>query len=490
MSRFRQLLLFLAIFLLISQYYPAPVTASQLNQVKYVILLIGDGYGANLLEAANRYTNTIPAYQSWRNYWVTTYPEGGSYDPSQAWENFMYVNQGYTDSAAAATAIFTGVKTLNGRINVSADGSLRLTTLAEEAHIAGLSAGAVTSVPISHATPGAWLSHNDNRSNGYAIADEALWGNPNTTGTPMTDSHYGGSHGITNPPLEVLIGGGYYLNDFYVNAAIRDRLILENGQPTFVERQSGVDGGTNLLDIASNSQVTRLAGLFGGSSGDLEYRLADGSGANPENPTLAQMAEAALKVLERDPDGFVLMIEGGAIDHAAHGNNLDQALGEVIDFNHAIQTVIEWVEDPGNDSTWNNTLVIVTADHETGYLTASPGAFPNQPLGAVTPYTLTLEKTQQDNGRRASWVDNNSDNLIDDGEPVYWAWNSSNHTNSLVRLFTKGLGETEFFRYAQNWDPVRGLYLDNTDIYKVVHTVLSEFTPLVIYTYSLPVVFR
>ena len=468
---------------------PFPVNPNLL-QAKYIILLVGDGYGANQLNAANIYTGEIPSYQSWTSYWVTTYPSGGSYDSTAAWTTIPYVTQNPTDSAAAATALSSGVKTANGRINVSSDGQSRLTTIVEEARLSGLSTGGVTSVYISHATPGGWLAHNDSRTNGYAIADEALWGNPNTTGS-IDDPYYGGGHGSTLPAVDVLIGAGHpdWDGGSYVNQAIKTKLIVESGQPgkfSFIQRSAGFPGGSRLLSIADNPAVTRLVGLFGGMEGNLEYRLADGSGASSENPTLAQMTKAALTVLNRDPDGFVLMVEGGAIDKAAHANAMDEMIGEVIDFNNAIQTVIDWVDDPSNNSTWQSTLVIVTADHETGYLAASPGGFPNQPLGEVSPRTLFLEKIQSDRGMRASWEDTNVDNKINFGETVYWAWNSANHTNSLVRIFVKGAGEVEFFHYAIGVDPVRGYYLDNTDIFKVMHSALFGFIPRLIQKFYTP----
>jgi alkaline phosphatase len=226
-----------------------------------------------------------------------------------------------------------------------------------------------------------------------------------------------------------------------------------------------------LLAKANQPEMLRLAGLFGGTEGNLEYRLADGSGHNSENPTLAEMTEAALEVLGRDEDGFVLLVEGGAIDWAAHANNMNKLLGEVTGFNQSVQSVIDWVENPGNDSTWDNTLVIVTADHETGYLAARPGVFPDQPLGEISQATMLLEKPIGSTGLRASWQDADSDSQIDVTEMVYWAWNSSGHTNSLVPLFAEGAGSELFIAYATSIDPVRGSYLDNTDIFRVVQEV-------------------
>ncbi len=454
-------------------------------EAKYIILLIGDGYGYNHQEAVNAYTGSIPPYQSWQRYWVSTYSFGGSYNPSTVWSDFNYVKQNPTDSAAAATAMYTGVKTYDQNINTATDGTC-LSSIVDEARLLGKGTGAVSSVYISHATPGAWLSHNENRNNGFAIAAEALWGNPTTTMT-STATYYEGGICPVHTPADVLLGAGHphWNGDKYVNGAMREKLFNESGQPGafyYIERQSGnSDASVRLANLANDPAVTRLAGLFGGSGGNLNYRGADGSGYNPENPTLPEMTRAALEVLNRHSDGFVLMVEGGAIDWASHVDNMDLMIGEAIDFNNAVQTVIDWVDDPTNDSTWQNTLLVITADHETGYLNAQYNDFPNQPPTIVTTDTLNLEKAISGTGVRASWNDGNDNDLIDTGESVYWAWNTTGHTNSLVPLYAKGAGANYFNLFNTNEDPVRGFYLDNTKIYQVMHWAMEGYLPFSIY---------
>lgn len=458
---------------------PPPPTA------QYVILLIADGWGPHHIAAANAYNATTPAYQAWPQTWMSTFPAGGSYDPALAWRDFDYISTGATDSAAGATAMYTGVKTSNGRVAVNEPATERLATISEHARALGWAVGTVSSVHLSHATPGAWIGHNDSRSNGFAIADEGLWGDPNSTGTITDSSRYGGAHGPTLPPQDVLISGGHpgwNINNSYINITMRDKLADESGQPgafRFIERiVDSPDGGERLLAAANLTTTTRLAGLFGGSGGQLPYRLADGSGHDPENPTLAQMTTAALTVLSRSPEGFTLMVEGGAVDWAGHANNMDQMIGEMIGFNEAVQAVIDWVEDPGNGSHWGNTLVIVTGDHETGYLTAEPGVLQNQPLGTVSSSTLALEKVVTSTGRRASWEDSNGNNEMDAGETVYWAWNSANHTNGLIPLYVYGAGADLFAAYVAGTDPVRGDYVDNTAVYHVMRAIISRRTYL------------
>lgn len=450
---------------------------------KHVIIMIGDGMGPKHIEAAEIFTQHPPPFASWLSTWTATSAARGSYDPFLAWSDFDYTGEGATDSAAAATAMFTGIKTSLGRIDVSADGSERLLCLTERARTLGMSAGAVTSVEVSDATPGAWMAHNDRRANGFAIADEGLWGDPLATGTVADSPNYGGSHGPTYPPLDVLIGGGHpgWYGGHFINAAIRDKLFRENGRPgdfTFLERQAGrTDAGSRLLAAASDPKVKRLAGLYGGLRGRMEFGLADGSGLNPENPTLTQMTQAALRVLERNPAGFILLVEGGAIDLASHDGNMDAMLGELIEFYAAIQAVVDWVDDPANDSTWDNTLVLVGADHETGYLTAGPEALSDRPLGTVDGRTLRLEKYVSGTGLRASWEDVDGSGRIDPGEKVYWCWNLTGHSNSLVPLSARGVGANLLGFYSSGRDPVRGSYLLNTDIFRIVDRVLPRRLP-------------
>lgn len=465
------------------------------SDAKYVILMISDGWGVKHIEATYKYTDRAPVYQSWNSYWMSTYPAGGGYNTELAWSDFAYVKNGATDSSASATAMYTGTKTKPSMVGVSPEGK-RLFSIAEKAKMLNMAVGVVSSVQISHATPGAWYAHNDYRFNSYAIAEEGLFGDPQATYSKwnwnekarhmgqkffkwLPRSHkvfkdlYAGDHG-TSERIEVLIGadGTGYSDESYLNDHIRERLRSESLQPdkhTLIESMDGEDDGVRLTRTAENEGITKLVGLFKHS-----YRLADGSGYNPENPTLAEMTSAALKVLGRNTNGFALLIEGGAVDFASHSNNMDQMLGEQIDFDDAVQVVVNWVEDPSNGSSWDNTLVMVTGDHETGYLTAGPGIFPDRSLGEVSERTLSLEKTVESSGYRASWEDINGDSEIGGDETVYWAWNSDTHTNNLIPLYTKGFKSELFASLAINKDHVRGYYLDNTDVHHVMDTVISR----------------
>ena len=486
----------------------APVgTEADPPRAQHVILMISDGWGIHQIEATSQYRGTTPIYQSWPQHWMATFPLDGDYDPARAWSEFDYAKERATDSAASGTALFSGVKTIRGKVAVSAEGE-RLSTIADKARALDKGVGAVTTVAVSHATPAAWYAHNDDRFNAFAIAEEGLFGDPTATlrgsgwrrsarewwegakyiggvwrerGTLAAAKEawrgrfdlYRGGHGRTLPPADVIIGATTpgFVGERYLNAFIEKALVEEArrpGGPALVERIPGQrDGGRRLLAVAERPDVTRLAGLFGFS-----YRRADGSGHNPENPTLAEMTRAALAVLERNPRGSVLMVESGAVDFAGHANSMDLLIGEQTAFEEAVEAVAGWVEDDTNDSGWDNTLVIVTGDHETGYLTAGPAVPPDRPLGEVSAVTLALEKRVADGRLRASWEDRDGDGEIDPYEPVHWAWNSDGHTNLLIPLYANGAGAALFDQYAVHPDPVRGRYLDNTDVFKVMDAVV------------------
>ena len=169
------------------------------------------------------------------------------------------------------------------------------------------------------------------------------------------------------------------------------------------------------------------------------------------------------------------MVEGGAVDWASHSGDLDDVIGEMIGFNAAVKVVSDWVDDPSNSSSWENTLVIVTGDHECGMLTSGFLVFPETLFGEISDRTLALEKFfmlgGNPSGLRASWDDTNSDDVIDPNEEVHWVWHTPGHSNSLIPLYAKGVGSAAFEARAVGADPVRGRYIDNTDVFHVMRDV-------------------
>jgi len=293
---------------------------------KNVIVLIGDGMGPEQVKAAGIYLNGAAGTLNFESF------------PGQAEMTTAAAGGGGTDSAAAGTAIATGVKVNNGVVSVAlpGDGS-ELPTMLEIFKAQGKSTGLVTTTGVTHATPAAFAAHEPSRNNRTEIGQDYL--------------------NQTQP--NVLFGSA----DSGLNASI----INSDGNYTLVETRAEL----NALD--TNSE-TLVAGLFG-TAGDLpfEYDYAQGTVNGYDTlPHLSQMTEVALDLLDNDPDGFFLMVEGGRIDHAGHTSNSDLTLKtgrnifETVEFVNTIQTVLDWanLNDPG----LANTLIIVTADHETGNL--------------------------------------------------------------------------------------------------------------------------
>ncbi|TWT37400.1 Alkaline phosphatase 4 precursor [Posidoniimonas corsicana] len=292
----------------------------------------------------------------------------------------------YTDSASSATSMMCGVKTFNGAIGVTAEGR----PAPSVAHIAqshGYRVGVVTSVPISHATPASAYGHNVSRGD-YQDLTRDLLGRPSVShpDQPLAgmDVVIGGGHGVEvledGDQGDNFVPGNKYLT-FQDMKAIDER----NGGPYVVaQRTDGVLGGSGLAQAAHQAveEGKRLFGYYGVASdydkdsGHLPYASADGAydpapGVDgvemsyskedlAENPTLAEMTSAALTVLSAGDKPFWVLVEAGDVDWANHSNNLDASIGAVNCGDQAVRVITDWVE---KNSNWDETVLIVTADH-------------------------------------------------------------------------------------------------------------------------------
>jgi alkaline phosphatase len=273
-----------------------------------VILMIGDGMGFEQVKAAGMYKNGTEGTLVFE-----TFPYRGEVTTYSA-------SSSVTDSAAAATAIATGFKVNNDVVSVAIPGDgHELQTLLEYFKALGKSTGLVTTTFVTHATPACFGAHEASRNNYSAIAGDYL--------------------NQTRP--NVLFGGG--ANGMSVSSA-------QDAGYTVVTNAAG-------MLVLDTETATMVSGQFGSS--DLPYEFT-GLGNLPH---LSQMAEIALFILDNDPDGFFLMIEGGLIDKAGHANNIQNNVWETIEFGNAVQKVVDWAAGR------TDTLIIVTADHETGGLT-------------------------------------------------------------------------------------------------------------------------
>jgi len=291
--------------------------------------------------------------------------------------NWKALQHPWTDSAASSTSLNVGAKTFNGSINIAPDGS-QYVPLAREMQAEGFSVGIVTSVPISHATPACVYANNVSR-NDYQDISRDLLGLPSTNHRkPLSgvDVLLGCGWGEMNKDDRAKQGNNYEPGRKYI--ANSDWTALKAGGKYLVaERTEGRDG-TDVINEAADQAIKnnqRLFGVFGVKGGRLPYQTADGN-YNPtrgnsevdryskadinENPTLAEMTSAALRVLETNELGFYLMVEAGDVDKANHQNNIDNAIGAVFSGDDAFKAIVEWVE---KNSNWEETQLIVTADH-------------------------------------------------------------------------------------------------------------------------------
>ena len=289
------------------------------------------------------------------------------------------LNHVVTDSAASATSMNSGIKTYNSAINCDPEGR-QVTPLARELQKQGFKIGVVTSVPISHATPACAYANNVNR-NDYQDLSRDLLGLPSVAHRESlsgVDVLLGCGWGEEKKDDRKKQGRNYVPGNKYLTESDLSSIDEKNGGKYVVVQRTTGEPGRKLLDKAAEQAVQvgkRLFGFFGHSGGHLPYRTADGN-FNPtrgvkdadrytpedikENPTLADMTKAALKVLSKNETGFWLMIEAGDVDWASHNNNIDDSIGAVFSGESAFEAVTEWIEA---NSDWNETAVIVTADH-------------------------------------------------------------------------------------------------------------------------------
>lgn len=230
-----------------------------------------------------------------------------------------------TDSGAGGTALACGVKTNNGMIGMSPD-SIASESILELAEKNGLATGIVVACALTHATPASYIAHQINRNMYDEIATDYL----------KTD-------------IDVFIGGGRkYFENRTDNRNLIEELKTKNYQIA------------NTLDEVKIVKSGKLAGLL----------YEDHNPAMPERGNmLPESTTAAIDILDNNKKGFFLMIEGSQIDWAAHDNNSKQVVKEIIDFDKTIERALDYAQKDGN------TLVIITADHETGGLTIMNGKF-------------------------------------------------------------------------------------------------------------------
>jgi alkaline phosphatase len=291
-----------------------------------------------------------------------------------------------TDSSSSATSMTCGIKTFNGAINVTPGGDQVQTIAAWLQAEKGYAIGAVTSVPISHATPACAYANNVSRGD-YQDLSRDLLGLPSIShpqqpldGLDVLIGCGWGENSATDEAQGTnYVAGNRYLTEADLRAIDQD----EGGKYVVAQRTPGRPGSLVLQKAVETAcrEKSRLFGFFGQRDGHLAFRTADGSfnplreryepGDITESPRLAEMTKAAIDVLKCRSDKFWLMIEAGDVDWANHANNIDDSIGAVFDGDDAFQAVTNWIE---SNNAWEDAVVIVTADHGHYFVLEQPEA--------------------------------------------------------------------------------------------------------------------
>ena len=301
----------------------AGITYAQ--QAKYVFYFIGDGMGVNQVNGTEMYLAEQEGRIGVTPLLFTTFPVGSGASTFSATNSI-------TDSAAAGTALSTGTKTYNGAICMDQDKN-SLQTIAEKAKKAGKKVGVTTSVSVDHATPASFYAHQPERNMYYEIALD-----------------------LPKAGFDFYAGGG-----FLKPTTTADKKEAPSIFPIIEEAGYTIARGLDEYKAkAADAKKMVLIQEKGANPSCLPYAIDRREG----DLTLAQITESAISFLTKGNNkGFFLMVEGGKIDWACHGNDPATAFKEVVDMDNAVKVAYEFYKKHPKE-----TLIVITADHETGGL--------------------------------------------------------------------------------------------------------------------------
>ena len=411
---------------------------------KYIFYFIGDGMGPSHVRGTELFYSEL--FKQEVRLPFTTFPQVALVTTHSA-------SNGVTDSAASGTALATGSKANNGYIGVDANGE-EVYSIAHKAKEKGLAVGIATTVPINHATPAAFYAHNKSRNNYHEIAQWML--------TAGYDFYAGGDAKCTNEQREVLyskaeeqgytIARGY--SDYKAKADDAEKMMLYQ-KNVAEELPYAIDNEYNNVDL-----------------------------------NLYNITRAGIEFLyNKNKDGFFFMVEGGKIDYASHSDDAATVFYEVLGFSSAIEAALEFYNKHKEE-----TLIIVTADHETGGLVLGYNGNYALYFKELTKQKVSVNKLQAMLGAlgTTTWGkvnevvkentgvdirgnhDKNESIEMTSGlagriaaEAIYdidrkaaISWASGNHSGTYVPLYAIGCGADEF----------HGV-MDNTDIPKTIEKV-------------------
>lgn len=336
------------------------------QQAKYVFYFIGDGMGLNQVNGTEMYLGELQGK-------IDISPLCFGNFPATSFATSFSATNSVTDSAAGGTALATGYKTKNGAIGVDVDDN-SISSVATWAKNSGKKVGIATSVSIDHATPASFYAHQPNRRMYYEIA----------TDLPKAGFDFYAGAGFLQPEPENAAQGNIY------SLFERSGYTISKGYQDF-KRKSHTADKIILMDEDGRDKES------------LTYSI-DRKGGELK---LTEITECGIEFLTKGNDnGFFLMVEGGKIDWACHDNDAATVFNEVVDMDNAIRIAYDFYQKYPEE-----TLIVVTADHETGGLGLGKGpytlnlkALANQKLsqGALSDKIKELRKARNN---KVSWED-------------------------------------------------------------------------------------
>ena len=307
------------------------------GQAKYVFYFIGDGMGVNQVQGTELYRGELEGKIGITPIWFTQFPYATTATTFSA-------TNGVTDSAAAGTALATGNKTQNGTIGMKQDLQTEVSSVAVWAKNKGCRVGVTTSVSVDHATPAAFYAHDPSRGSYYKIGTDLY---------KAGFDFYAGSDFIDPNNKDNKDGNSENL----YTMAEKNGYTIARGYKDYLKKCKKADKMI-LFQSEKASEKDRTA---------IPYAID----RTKDDLTLADITRSAINFLSKDlSKGFFLMVEGGKIDWACHSNDAATAFHEVADMDEAVKVAYEFYSQHPDE-----TLIVVTADHETGGFVLGTGAY-------------------------------------------------------------------------------------------------------------------
>lgn len=315
-------------------------------QAKNIIFMISDGMSSGTLSMANLYSRNILGRNTcWMNLYLENRVARALMDTASA-------SSIVTDSAAASSAFGGGVRVKNGVLNVGANGERHM-PIWQKFKNKGKKAGCVTTVTITHATPAGFCINSEKRSAEPEIAEM-----------------------YAEIGFDVMMGGG---DEFFNPEKRTDKKDLYA-----VYKQKGYQVLKTKADLSNIDRNKKILGVY--NTGALPFAV-DRAGIEElqSTPSLADMTSAAINHLKDHPEGFVLQVEGGKVDWAAHANDISALIHDQLAFDEAVKTAVDFAEKDGN------TLVVITTDHGNANPGTIYGAEATANFDSIAHYKFTNE---------------------------------------------------------------------------------------------------